>query len=229
MLGLCFSEIIVDGTDHCPSQPMSTACDLKCLNVPDGGNATEASFCVGSGVSMYMEGFVFSLGSSKSNLCLNLLFPSGTLDTKPKFLLGCFLMMVFGGLIELLSALRKHVHKHGKHSSSSSSLSSLDAPSSPSILLTFVASSKIFDTSFHFIQAFLGYVIMLAVMTYSVELIASVCLGLALGHALFTSVKDRPPSSADPCCADYVELDSDDDDDDCDVERNEKTRLVTKP
>ena len=49
-------------------------------------------------------------------------------------------------------------------------------------------------------QVVVGYALMLAAMSYSVEIFACVVGGLALGHAVFNL--DLPPAAnTDPCCA----------------------------
>ncbi len=95
-------------------------------------------------------------------------------------------------------------------------------------------------TAFHGLQAFLGYILMLAAMTYSIEIFASTVIGLALGHHL--SYKKRQilkrarssggeiPDNGTPCC-EFLQDDEDSDESvpsgysqfqsDCDGERTD--------
>jgi Ctr copper transporter family len=63
-------------------------------------------------------------------------------------------------------------------------------------------------TLLHGFHAFLGYVVMLAVMTYSAELLIVAVAGLATGYAVFFSLQDDLDGvhvTANPCCTFMME------------------------
>jgi hypothetical protein len=188
---VCWDSVeqqVVDGTIMCPSSPMSTACDLACL-VPlkasptptDGGGDGSSDFCVGEGLSMYMDGFKFASFDS-SNLCLNMLFPAWTLNDSTKFGLGCFGFFALSVLVEWIKVLRKRLYKAQQPG----------------------WGRKISMMVIHGLHAMLGYVIMLAAMTYSIEMLLSVVAGLSLGFGLFTSDSEAGLAvGGEPCCIDF--------------------------
>ena len=55
-----------------------------------------------------------------------------------------------------------------------------------------------------FVQVTLGYMLMLAAMTYQVELLAFVLIGLGTGHH-FLNVEGPVTERPDPCCAEIDE------------------------
>lgn len=57
------------------------------------------------------------------------------------------------------------------------------------------------DSFLHGLRIFVAYLLMLVVMTYSVNLIASIVFGFATGYYVFTGDSAKVPISADPCCA----------------------------
>jgi hypothetical protein len=59
----------------------------------------------------------------------------------------------------------------------------------------------------HGLQVLLAYLLMLAAMTYSSELLSMVVLGLTAGYALF-NLSALPPASAEPCCMDQSDASS---------------------
>jgi len=54
-------------------------------------------------------------------------------------------------------------------------------------------------TFFHGLQAFVGYILMLATMTFSAELFFCVIFGLVLGYAIFFTDEDLH-ATTNPCC-----------------------------
>ena len=64
--------------------------------------------------------------------------------------------------------------------------------------------------AFHGLQALFGYLLMLAAMTYSIELLASAIVGISLGHNIFYKKRQAMrriqhsdigiADSATPCC-----------------------------
>lgn len=118
------------------------------------------------GMIMYMDGFRFSL-LGKNNPCLNLYFPGWTLDTRSKFWWAMMGVVLLGIITEGVSKLR---------SLSSKRLSGF--------------LKRVTITVLHGIQALVGYILMLATMTFSIELLTCVIVGLGLGFALFYDDED---------------------------------------
>lgn len=80
-------------------------------------------------------------------------------------------------------------------SSSSAPISSVNAPAKVSDY------EHLCDSLQHGLRIFIAYLLMLAVMTYDVALIASIVLGFTLGYFVFTNDTSKVPISADPCCS----------------------------
>jgi hypothetical protein len=62
------------------------------------------------------------------------------------------------------------------------------------------------------VQAALGYLVMLAAMSYSGEMFLAIVLGLGIGHFIF-NVQEPPSGKAEPCCVEeqfrYSSIDDD--------------------
>lgn len=119
-------------------------------------------------------GFRFSLAGGAP--CLNLYFPSWTLDTREKFwiaMLGIFLLSI---ATEGLSKTRSLLSKRLKGGIKRWTI-----------------------TLLHGLQALVGYILMLATMTFSVELLFCVILGLGTGFAIFYDDEDSHVTT-NPCC-----------------------------
>eukprot|EP00566_Odontella_aurita_P000205 CAMPEP_0113547266 /NCGR_PEP_ID=MMETSP0015_2-20120614/12260_1 /TAXON_ID=2838 /ORGANISM="Odontella" /LENGTH=243 /DNA_ID=CAMNT_0000447801 /DNA_START=1 /DNA_END=732 /DNA_ORIENTATION=- /assembly_acc=CAM_ASM_000160 len=120
-------------------------------------------FCTGS-TAMYMSGFRFVLASGDGSMpCLNLFFETWTLDSPAKFVFGALFVFILAAMNEGLSALRRGVRRWmgpGKR-------------------------RKALSVVTHAIQATMGYVLMLAAMTYAAEMLLAVICGMATGYALF--------------------------------------------
>ena len=140
---------------------------------------------------MYMEGFKFTLANSEP--CLNLFFADWTLDSPRKFyaaMVGCFFLAIF---VEGLSALRyrivhsvKLAHRRGDQQQSSTQ------------------GLRLVVSIFHGLQGLVGYLLMLAIMTFSVELLLSVAVGLAVGYGVFFQYEEafgRVHVTTNPCCS----------------------------
>jgi hypothetical protein len=129
-----------------------------------------SNFCSGSGMAMYMNGF--QSGFSRQSTCLALYIDAFTLDTAVKFIVACFGVVALGVGAEALVAVRRSRAEKGVAGRCEAALG-------------------------YGLQLALGYLLMLAAMTYAVELFISAITGVALGHALFRT--DR--AAAPPCCA----------------------------
>lgn len=143
-----------------------------------GGMSGMSGMSMGGGTTMYMEGFRFTLASDSDTGCLNLFFPSWTLDTKGKFVGAMFGIFFLGVLVEGISAFRLRQHKRMK----------------PSAL------RKITVMSLHGIQALFGYILMLATMTFSAELLLCTVFGLAAGYGIFFDDSIATHVTTNPCC-----------------------------
>ena len=127
-------------------------------------------------MTMFMDGFHFSLLGEESSMCLNYLFDSWFLNQRSKFHFAMFVSFLFAIVAEALSAARGVV------------LRRFQKPSwKRSVLLTVV----------YGFQALVGYVIMFIAMMYSVEMLLSVAVGLACGNALFMRLDDGEDSPED--------------------------------
>lgn len=141
---------------------------------------------------MYMEGFKFTLDEDQP--CLNLFFHDWTLDTRAKFyfaVIGCFGLAIF---VEGLSAFRYRIVRSVKQAHRRQGE---QQQSSTQALRLVVALC-------HGMQGLVGYLLMLAVMTFSVELFLSVVLGLAVGYAVFFQYEEalgRVHVTTNPCCS----------------------------
>jgi Ctr copper transporter family len=127
------------------------------------------------GMIMYMDGFRFSLSTSEKNPCLNLYFPSWTLNTRSKFLWAMLGVVLLGIVTEGVSKLRYTLSRR----------------------LTGMTKRWIMSL-LHGVQALVGYILMLATMTFSVELLACVILGLGTGFAIFYDDDDDNHVTTNP-------------------------------
>ena len=140
---------------------------------------------------MYMEGFKFTMANEEP--CLNLFFADWTLNSSTKFyaaMVGCFFLAIF---VEGLSALRyrivrsvKQAHRRGDQQQSSTQ------------------GLRLVVSVLHGLQGLVGYLLMLSIMTFSVELLLSVAVGLAVGYGLFFQYEEafgRVHVTTNPCCS----------------------------
>jgi hypothetical protein len=177
------SSIWTEEDEHCGS------CEAMCLHAPPLP-PTEASpsppapyvepFCTGAGTDMHMRGFVLH----KSD-CVILLFREWKLDAAWKFALGVLGTFSLGIFTELLTWSRRHVI------SGSAAMRRRPAAYRMSMGLAFT------------VQCAIGYLLMLAAMTYQAELFIAVVCGLGLGHLLFNT-SQPVGETVDACCVDTV-------------------------
>jgi hypothetical protein len=139
---------------------------------------TADPFCTSphEGMIMYMDGFRLSLAASSNNPCLNLYFPEWTLNTRSKFWCAMMGIIALGVVTEGISKVRSMLSKRLKGNIKRWSI-----------------------TFLHGLQALVGYILMLCTMTFSVELLACVIMGLALGFAIFYD-EDGLHVTTNPCC-----------------------------
>lgn len=154
-----------------------------------------SSFCQTTmSMTMYMDGFKFSL-FNKSSHCLNLYFSNFTLDTRFKFVMAMIVVMCIGVSLEGMSSLKRryvsglkkkwNIHNNNNNRSRNNGDFNIDNDRNQDGFLQ----AKFVLTGFQGLQAFTGYVLMLATMTYSIELLLSAVAGLAIGFFIFGKYK----------------------------------------
>jgi len=141
-------------------------------------------FCTGGmGMVMYMDGFQWTLKGGGS--CINLYFPSWTLDTQGKVIGAMFGVFILAMVTEGISKLRHRLSVQARLLTTSKA-----KRRQLSVVMTFL----------HGFHAFAGYVVMLATMTFSLELLLCVVFGLTLGYVVFGG-ESYSHVSTNPCCA----------------------------
>lgn len=146
-----------------------------------------ATFCVGMPMTMFMDGFHWSLGV-KSNTeqdhlskdypqhppqpCLTYLFDSWLLTSPNQFRGAMVFSFVLAVVMEAISASRRWILQTKSHNN--------------------IRFRKSLLVIIYVLQAFLGYVIMFVAMMYSLELFLSVSAGFAVGNLLFVRLLPFP-------------------------------------
>jgi hypothetical protein len=145
-------------------------------------------------LSTFCSGFRASLKGNQP--CLNLFFPGWTLDTRGKFAAAMIGIVLLGIFVEGVSKIRHSTVKAAKRANRSGEQKSWN----PHFLRASIS-------LLHGGQALAGYILMLATMTFSVELLFSAITGLALGYAVFFQTEEHHLSNFDsghvttnPCC-----------------------------
>jgi Ctr copper transporter family len=133
-------------------------------------------------VRRYMDGFRFAMAGNQP--CLNLYFPSWTLDTPSKFVGAIVLVFLLAFGTEGVSKFR-HVVSQRRPTRQSSR-----------------RTRQAMISALHGFQALLGYVVMLATMTFSVEILLAVVAGLSTGYYYFFAgeVGLEGHVTTNPCC-----------------------------
>ncbi|KAL3810715.1 hypothetical protein ACHAXA_009997 [Cyclostephanos tholiformis] len=147
------------------------------------------------GTIMYMDGFRWALfppPDSPPPPCLNLFYPSWTLHTQARFVLAMTSVTFIGMLVEACGVWRARCLRKGRArraaervfvdvapgSSSSSSTTSSRRARAPSRARRWHLLAALLHAS----RVWLGYLLMLAVMSYAVEFLLSAVLGVVLGR-----------------------------------------------
>jgi hypothetical protein len=150
----------------------NTSEKMQDMPMPDNDN----TFCRGMYMTMFMDGFHYSLGRSKENpsRCLTYFVSSWRLSDKGKFVGAMMFSFLFALMTESLSACRGLVVRncHGRRL------------------------RKSFLTLIYALQSTAGYLLMFAAMSYSKELLLSVVVGLMVGNRLFMRYDDFKPHHA---------------------------------
>jgi hypothetical protein len=180
-LAMCFSnKSNVTCSTEPNGKPMDPTCKWECAPQVEGVYKT-SSYCNGK-MDMLMLGF--DVSGKRENPCIVLFIEAWTLDSQIKFWTACFGVMALGFGIEALIALRRTISRRRNQR-----LNLRGAGTHRCVVVACFALNLI-----------IGYLAMLVVMTYSIELFSSVIIGLIIGHAFFnwnTAVGE----SVDPCCA----------------------------
>lgn len=134
-------------------------------------------FCYGA-TSMVMSGFQ-SVTADNAN-CIILFFRPWLLNTPLKFAMGCIGVFLLGVLIEAAIMFRRHVTNEAHFPKK------------------WIREGAI--TSLFALNVTLGYLAMLAAMTFNVELFISTVMGLAVGHVALGNSQQPVRESADACC-----------------------------
>ncbi|CAE7338302.1 COPT6 [Symbiodinium pilosum] len=206
----CGSAFAADPTHSCPEG--QAYCWMQCMTLPpacsestarcvhpDGTpwtNHTEMcptctltcpafqgwDFCDESAASdMIMQGFVsYGLTGNKMKPCVILFFPGWVLNTWWKFWLGAGAVLLLGLTVEWVSTL--HV--------------------SPDRKL-----GQLLQTSLYCARMTLAYMVMLATMTFCIEIFAAAILGLGLGHACFGSWRKGARLNGPSLCCSHGSID----------------------
>jgi len=162
---------------------------------------------MGNGMTMYMDGFHSTLLAAppQPHPCINLFVSQWSLHTPLRFVLAMVAVVLLGIGVEMVGVAsaryRARVNKRrvegGKVGEESLRV-------------------QVVLTLFRGLQALMGYVLMLATMTYSIELLLSAVTGLSIGFFLnlrygktlksSTTIPTTSPTNT-PCC-DSTEEDS---------------------
>jgi Ctr copper transporter family len=149
-------------------------------NSSDDSDDDQLPFCSGMPMSMFMDGFHWSLWRSHNDTtnnstaatttkpprCLVYFVSSWELSQEGKFKGAMVFSFLMGLLMEGLSAMRAAVSRQGEKSSSRR------RRNLHHFLMTFIYS----------LQGLLGYLLMFLAMAYSMELVLSTVLGLVVGN-----------------------------------------------
>jgi hypothetical protein len=130
-----------------------------------------------------MDGFRWAL--KRGQPCINLYFPGWTLNTTGKFVTAMIGVIILAILAEGISKFRHKLSKKAK-------LSTLTKAEARNFRLT--------QTGLHGIHALTGYSLMLAAMTFALEFMVCVIMGLVIGYAIFGG-DTYSHVTTNPCCA----------------------------
>lgn len=146
-----------------------------------GGGGGPGGFCNGEAEAMSMTGFTTALSPRRGERpCVVFLVGGLVLDTPGKFACGCTFASSLGMAIEGLMAASRQLTPSG-------------------------AGQRLARAGLHAVTLLLGYMVMLLVMTYSLEITVSAILGLCFGRLLAEGAgaeKGAAPDGSErmPCC-----------------------------
>ena len=104
-----------------------------------------------------------------ATLCINLYFPGWTLDRAWKVVIAMVGVTLLAILTEAISKFRHNLSVKARRATTQQQRKNLHWA----------------QIGLHGIHALTGYILMLATMTYSLELLLCVILGLVIGYAIF--------------------------------------------
>lgn len=140
----------------------------------------------GMGMIMYMEGFQWTLKGEGS--CLNFFVGSWTLDTVPKFMAAMVCVVAMGIATE---GIRRWKHDVGRAARSLGRNSNSNSGG---------GRLRVTHTCLQGLSILSAYLLMLVVMTYSLELLFCVILGLMIGYYVFDG-DSLGHGGGTPCCS----------------------------
>jgi hypothetical protein len=147
------------------------------ISAQSGSSDQPPRFCYGR-TSMVMSGF--QSVTSENASCIILFFEPWLLNSPLKFAFGCIGVFVLGLIIECAIKYRRYVTNDVRFTKS--------------------WTRELAVTSLFGLNVMLGYLAMLAAMTFNVELFISTVMGIAVGHSVFANSKQPVRETADPCC-----------------------------
>lgn len=130
-----------------------------------------------------MDGFRWAL--KRGQPCINLYFPGWTLNTTTKFVAAMIGVIILAIFTEAISKFRHNLSRQAK-------ISTVSKAGARKFRLT--------QTGLHGIHALTGYSLMLAAMTFALEFMVCVILGLVIGYAIFGG-DTYSHVTTNPCCA----------------------------
>jgi hypothetical protein len=141
------------------------------------------------GTIMFMDGFHWALfppSDSNPPPCLNLFYPSWTLHTPSRFVFAMTSVTSIGMLVEACGVWRARCLRKGRARRAAEHALVVVPGSSSSRRAAFRARRwDLLAALLHASRVWLGYLLMLAVMSYAVELLLSATLGVVLGRYCF--------------------------------------------
>lgn len=137
------------------------------------------------GMIMYMEGFQWTLKGEGS--CLNFFFESWKLDTIPKFLAAMVCALAMGVATEGINRWKHNVAQQSKRTDNGFRVG------------TDGRKLRLMHSCLQGLSILSAYLLMLVVMTYSLELLFCVILGLMIGYYVFDG-DSLHHGGGTPCC-----------------------------
>ncbi|MGK3743869.1 MAG: hypothetical protein ACI8RD_010248 [Bacillariaceae sp.] len=158
-----------------------------------------------------MEGFQWTLKRKSS--CLNFYFPSWKLDTIHKFIAAMLCVFIMAILTEGIARLKYDISHKAKKQSTRRRRSLAGASN-----YNYNNNNKLWyiQTFLQGMNALFAYILMLVIMTYSLELLCCVIMGLMVGYFVFGGELYNHGAGS-PCC-NFLETEDDDDDNERDDE-----------
>lgn len=170
------------------------------------GAMTTVGGGMSGGMIMYMDGFRFAMTGNQP--CLNLYFPSWTLDTRWKFIAALICVFSLSFATEAISKFRQNLSK--RRINNNNNIVAAAGREQQQHLYQARRTRQMIISGLHGVQALLGYVVMLATMTFSVEILLSVVLGLSSGYYYYFAgeIGLEGHVTTNPCC-NYMQDESD--------------------